>query len=104
MFTYQEMKNVNAHPVITYFKNEYKTDWEFEYNYFLSRAKAKRPSIWKRMKNTFCQAFPTEEQLFEKRLSDCKSHFEVENMLKQRERERMNKQLLQNRGLVNTTN
>lgn len=101
MLAYTEMKNVNLHPVSTYFKNEYKSDWEFEYYQFIAKAKANRPSIWKRMKNTLSLAFPTEEQLFERRLSECKSHVEVENMLKQREREQHRQNFLQNRGLTN---
>ena len=101
MFAYTELKNVNLHPVCTYFKNEYKSDWEFEYNQFIAKAKADRPSIWKRMKDTLSLAFPTEQQLFEKRLSECKSHVEVENMLRERERGHLNQNFLQNRGLTN---
>ena len=53
------------------------------------------------MKNALSLAFPTEQQLFEKRLSECKSHVEVENMLKEKERGKQNQNFLQNRGLTN---
>ena len=101
MFDYSQMKNVNLHPVSSYFKEEYKTDWEYEYYQFIEKAKANRPSIWKRVKSTLSSAFPTEQQLLEKKLSDCKSHAEVEDMLRQRERDLQNQNIMKNRGLTN---
>ena len=103
MLIYHEMKNVNLHPVSTYFKNEYKSDWEFEYNKFM-QSKETSKGFWHRLKNFFSLAFPTEQDLFEKRLSQCKDLAEVENLIRERDRNTMNNNFLvhrqRNLGLV----
>ena len=103
MLIYSDLQNVNLHPVSTYFKNEYKSDWEYEYNRFMLSKKSEE-SFWSKLKNFFSLAFPTEEILFERRLSECKDLSEVESLLRDRDRNLMNNSFLEHRqrnlGLV----
>jgi hypothetical protein len=103
MLIYSDLQNVNLHPVSTYFKNEYKSDWEYEYNKFMSSKKSEE-SFWFKLKNFFSLVFPTEEALFEKRLSECKDLAEVENLIRERDRSSVDNNFLihrqRNLGLV----
>ena len=85
MLIYTDLHNVNLHPVSTYFKNEYKSDWEYEYNKFMF-SRASKEGFWSRLKNFFSLAFPTEQELFERRLSQCKDLAEVESLIRERDR------------------
>ena len=85
MYIYSNLQNVNLHPVSTYFKNEYKSDWEYEYNKFMF-SRASKEGFWFKLKNFFSIAFPTEQELFERRLSECKDLAEVESLIRERDR------------------
>ena len=103
MYIYSNLQNVNLHPVSTYFKNEYKSDWEYEYNKFMF-SRASKEGLWSRLKNFFSLVFPTEQGLFEKRLSECKDLAEVERLIRERDRRATTNNFLEHRqrnlGLV----
>ena len=47
MFHFQDIQHSELR---SYFKSEYKTDWEFEYQHFLDQRKQSRGSLWSRLK------------------------------------------------------
>ena len=98
------MNYVKHHPAITYFKDEYKSDWEYEYHKFLDeRAASRRASMWNALKSLLAMFLPTNESDLEKRLQHCKTLAEVENTIKDDERNKMNQMSLQNKGLMMAT-
>lgn len=98
MYLYSNLQNVNNHPVMSYFKTEYKEDWEFAYNQFMEQKKSERPSLLSRIKNFFYSIFPTEQEVFERKLSNCKSLMEVEEMIRENDRKQIQYNFLGNRG------
>jgi len=48
MFHFQDIQHSELR---SYFKSEYKTDWEFEYQQFLDQRKQSRGSVWSRLKS-----------------------------------------------------
>jgi len=50
MFNFQDIKHSELR---SYFKNEYKNDWEFEYAHFLDERRRSRESLWSKLKSIF---------------------------------------------------
>ena len=65
---YTDLHNVNLHPVSTYLRMSISLTGNMNTK-FISKAKE---GFWSRLKNFFSLAFPTEQELFERRLSQCK--------------------------------
>lgn len=86
------------HPVLEYFKSEYKKDWEYQYLNFIDQKKSERKGIIKRIFNiigSFTTAIsPNEKMALENRLAQCKTIHEVEEVQRNWDRR------LNNRGLA----
>jgi hypothetical protein len=70
VFNYLEATKTN-HPIIQYFKCEYKTDWEFEYYKFIEKKKNTRyKNVLSLIKNKINSVFSSNLNLPEGRLSN----------------------------------
>ena len=88
------------HPMLAYFKSEYKNEWEYQ---FMSYMEEKKASTWfkkklKSLLHILKMAFPSEEYLFEQRLSKCSNLSEVEHLIRERDRNRYQQNFLEKRN------
>jgi hypothetical protein len=65
----------------SYFKSEYKQDWQVAYCNFLESRKSEN-IIFKTFKKLKSFAFPTEQDIYEKELSKSTDHYDLERRQK----------------------
>ena len=94
-----ELSDVNKHPICSYFKSEYKSDWQYEYLKFIDSRRPTLKSVLRNAKNAMYRLFPNESSQVEREVANCKTLAEVDNVLKNRERNQMNQKTMLQKGI-----
>ena len=84
----------NDHELKSYFKSEYKEDFEYAYNNFLDNRKSeKRKSRLQFLKSFFRSLFPTQEEKMERYFAQATSHEDLERRQRAWEEEHSHKKI-----------